>query len=1301
MRRWILSISIFLIFFVLALIGFGSWLLRSTDGAAWLLEAVANSAEIQITTSQIDGRLIDDLVIGDLVVSWSGGELTVKRIHLDWEPFSALRQHLIIRVLEVDQLVIRKIDSADSPDSQSEEAGEVGFAADDLAFMPDWLTVEIEQLQVQGIARQNDEGAVVIADELSGSYLWSQRQISAPEFCYLSPYVHLRGAFNWDLQSPHLEMTADVHLPDTLVNPQLFEDIVVPVKFPGQLSLDGDWNNFSGPVRFGTAAEAGDTVWLAAAAQGSWKGIHFDSLKGRYLNGSLAGNLDLAWIGSYRMHGQLTGVGLDPGVLIEELDGLTSLDVYGELLVPYDDRPFQASLGGTIHEGRLRGHAITGRLAADWQNGRLNELDLDLGSEGSRVVAKGKPAERLELDLAVTDLRAFHPDLAGQLLAAGWLRWSGDYLTGEIGGSGSDLIWQETSLVSLDFNGRHLARQMPLELELNGRDLRHAGLQVEHLKIGLNGTLERHDLLVVMNGLAEDLSAQLTGRYQDESWQAELQTLSGQTATLGVWVLEEPARIAWQAGELSIENFSLASRRKERVTLEVSRWGSSTTAQVALAWHDLSHDWLAYLQSAQTVSGRSSGELLLKMVAQQPVSLEARLTASAELQDDLEKVKIPSLTAEATWLEDGLKLGMSAESDAGESFKVSARSSQPPSWQWPPDELSLDMRWHEVDLQRLSRFREEFEVRGLSEGTVQLEILRGQLRQLSARITADGLMQQKALSREPGSLLAELHWDEKQFQCAAQIEDAREGLLALRLTSTVDPRFSWPSSGQIELEIDDLDLQSLKPLLPAEIELTGMLRGKSEGYWQEDGLIFLDGQAGLSDSELIWHSDEGQVDAMLKQMDVEWQWQGDHLKGTFVAQLAKEGMLRGSWQLPLPAQWPIGFVADGALRVGLQGQLHATGLLTALAPGLVQDLQGQVESDLQLTGTWQNPVFSGRMALTGAGAYLPATGVTIEDLTLRVALQGEQIRIEEFSLRSGPGVLSGSGRLDLDRWRLDRYYLTFKGDRLQVYNYPELQVLCSPDLILNGDFESIQLHGSLLVPEMSLLGAATTPEVLPSNDVVISDADQDTRRTLSIEADIRVDVELGDQVWVKTAGIKTRLEGGGTVTLDEQGHLATRGEIRLVEGVYKAYGANLNIKQGLLTYTGGSVTNPSIRIFAARDVGTVQAGVQITGTAEAPVVSLFSRPAMPERDILGYIFMGRPMRVGQEGEDALMIGTGALIPRYGETFSGLGISEIDIQGLFAGTGGVRIRKRLTETWELESTLGLESGVDLYYIFEFD
>ncbi|MEJ2198338.1 MAG: hypothetical protein P8X54_07205 [Desulfuromonadales bacterium] len=67
----------------------------------------------------------------------------------------------------------------------------------------------------------------------------------------------------------------------------------------------------------------------------------------------------------------------------------------------------------------------------------------------------------------------------------------------------------------------------------------------------------------------------------------------------------------------------------------------------------------------------------------------------------------------------------------------------------------------------------------------------------------------------------------------------------------------------------------------------------------------------------------------------------------------------------------------------------------------------------------------------------------------------------------------------------------------------------------------------------------------------------------------------------------------------------------------------------------------------------------------------------------------------------LMMGAGSLLPGYGGGLSELGITEIDIQGLFTGTGGLRLRRKLTEQWEIESNLGVESGIDLYYIIELE
>jgi translocation and assembly module TamB len=342
----------------------------------------------------------------------------------------------------------------------------------------------------------------------------------------------------------------------------------------------------------------------------------------------------------------------------------------------------------------------------------------------------------------------------------------------------------------------------------------------------------------------------------------------------------------------------------------------------------------------------------------------------------------------------------------------------------------------------------------------------------------------------------------------------------------------------------------------------------------------------------------------------------------------------------------------------------------------------------------------GEILLVDGSAYLPATGVQLEDIELQSELAGDRLRINRLSLRSGDGDLTGRGDVIFDRWQLAEFDLDITGNDFQLADFPELQVTISPDLVLSGTADRFSLRGTTLVPMLAITGSRVTPEVLPSKDVVITRA-EDQRQELEVATDIEVTVELGDDVTVKIGGVDTRLTGGGVVSMGPRGELLARGEIQLVSGWFRSHGVNLEIRQGVLSYQDKIITNPDLRIFAAREVGDVLAGVQVTGNAEAPVVTLYSRPAMPERDILGYMLMGRAIDTENEEADMLMMGTGSLLSSYGGGLSELGITDIDIQGLFTGSGGLRLRRKIAEKWEVQSTLGNESGVDLFYIIELE
>ena len=1303
MKRWVLIIAVVGLLGGVALTSFTGWLLNTTDGAVWLFETTTSIAGVKMTAGRVEGRLADELLIDELVYSWSEGQIVIHKIKLDWDPLSAINGNLKIHLLEIDQFVIQDYSPDDEDDAvnQTEEDSDIGFSAKDLRSLPAWLILDIAALHFKGLVYEDQDSSVTIIDSVSGSFLWSQQQINSSAFSYISPFVDFKGHFDWDLRTPHLEMIADVHLPSELVDHELFEEIDVPVDFPGRLSLDGDWNDYTGPVSFGTETQDLSNVWLAADAQGSWQGISFDNLKGHYLNGRLDGDLDLWWDDSYSMHGQVFVTDLNPGVFLNDLEGHATLDVAGELFVPYSEKPLKASIRGKVVEAQLRGQDVSGDLFLDWQYGDLYEVEIDLSSAQSLLFVQGKPAERLDIDVSIGDLGTVYADLSGQFNSSGWLRWADDYLSGDLSGRGADVVWQEASLNSFNYQASHLEEHSPIEIVIDGKDLQYSNMQSDRLYAEISGSLEAHSLLLTISDSTAHLTTKLAGGYVDDEWRGELSALEGAASTIGSWSLVEPSSLEWTNESFSLRGLALTGDRGGSVSLEISDLGTAATSNIHLDWNDLLHDWFNYLQPGLPVSGKSSGKFILEMADQQPVSLKGQLSGNLSLQNVYSPLDIPSLDFKITWLDTGLDLDLSADTEGGEHFEITADSMKPPAWQWPPEQLHLKMNWQNIDLDRLSTLRDELEVQGRSDGEVQFDLLDGAMLQAKAKVTAEAHMQENSQTVGFSSLNADLLWDENAFHSETRIKGAHDGLISLHMNSKADPDYAWPRAGEAELLINEFDMRSFMPFLQSEVDLVGAVNGESHGSWRENGEVSFQGQLGVVDDSLFWQLQDGHVGGSFKHADLNWQWQGSQLEGQLVLQLASGADIQGRWQLPFTAHWPVDFKTDGPLNVDLKGDAQLAEIISLVAPGVFQDIRGQFTTDLNISGSLKSPHFSGALSLLDAGAYLPVTGARIDDLQLIASISDDEIQLDKLFLKVGEGEMNGTGHVEFDRWQLEGYRLAVHGELLHLYDFPELQLFCSPDLKLSGDLTNTRLRGNILIQEMNLIDHSTKEELRPSKDVMISGEDQAGREKMTFDADIQVVVDLGEKVNVITSGVETRLEGGVTITKDEAQHLAGYGEIRLVEGVYKAYGTNLSIKQGLMTFNGGPLENPALRVFAAKDIGRVQAGVHITGTAQNPVVTLASNPAMPERDILGYIFMGRPISKDEEGGDALAIGVGALLPNYGDTFADYGVVELDLDGLMNDEGGVRFRKRLSESWEISSTLGTESGVDLYYILDFD
>jgi translocation and assembly module TamB len=309
-----------------------------------------------------------------------------------------------------------------------------------------------------------------------------------------------------------------------------------------------------------------------------------------------------------------------------------------------------------------------------------------------------------------------------------------------------------------------------------------------------------------------------------------------------------------------------------------------------------------------------------------------------------------------------------------------------------------------------------------------------------------------------------------------------------------------------------------------------------------------------------------------------------------------------------------------------------------------------------------------------------------------VALQGTTARIERFVARGGKGTLRIDGGAEFGETPTARLVLV--ADQLQALGRVDRRVVASGRAEVRLDAAALAVNGRFTVDEGLVdLTGGDAPK-LSSDVVVIRSARDAAPRQVAVAKpaprrdvflDVRVD--LGRDLKVRGRGINTELAGVLQLTAP-QGILAVRGDVRTVQGKYAAYGQQMDIQRGVISFV-GAVENPRLDIRAIRPDLEVQVGVAISGTAQNPRVRLFSSPELSELDKLSWLTLGRAS-AGLAGDQTALLQRAALALWAGDkggtenniakTF---GLTDIGVRrGESGGLGDtiVTLGKQISSRW---------------------
>ena len=394
-------------------------------------------------------------------------------------------------------------------------------------------------------------------------------------------------------------------------------------------------------------------------------------------------------------------------------------------------------------------------------------------------------------------------------------------------------------------------------------------------------------------------------------------------------------------------------------------------------------------------------------------------------------------------------------------------------------------------------------------------------------------------------------------------------------------------------------------------------------------------------------------------------------------------------------------------------------------------IDARVNAQLSGGGTLAAPRIDGRLDADAIRFAMPEEGISVTDGTLRLVLDDDRVRVQEGELKgqSGRVVVGGEAQL-----RNPQAGLTLTFEKFAATNRSDRRVIVSGVSRLALSQQRLRLEGELRADRARLEMPEASRPTLSSDVVVVGQPPREPSASQRIPLQLDLKLDLGDDFLFKGAGLDARLGGQLRVfTLNDV--LRGEGRIRVEEGRYSAYAQTLDIERGELSFV-GPIDNPGLDVLAVRKTATVKAGVQVRGTVQRPVVTLYSDPALPDTEKLAWLVLGHGLEGGSQQEFALMqIAAGALLSQAESVSVQAQLADalrIDTFGVRAGEGedlattvvsvGKRLSSRVTLSYEqsldglnqvvkvlyqlsphvrLEAQTGQQSSFDAFYTREYD
>jgi autotransporter translocation and assembly factor TamB len=294
----------------------------------------------------------------------------------------------------------------------------------------------------------------------------------------------------------------------------------------------------------------------------------------------------------------------------------------------------------------------------------------------------------------------------------------------------------------------------------------------------------------------------------------------------------------------------------------------------------------------------------------------------------------------------------------------------------------------------------------------------------------------------------------------------------------------------------------------------------------------------------------------------------------------------------------------------------------------VRNIRGQLNGEVQVTGTPSDLNTRGRFNITEGAMRVVETGVTIDGIKAGIDFKPDLITVTDFSARSG-GSLNMNGSIAFEELVPGDINLSMRARNFRVANTSEYNAAIDLNTKITGSFSRPDVSGNLTI----LNGFVQLDNF---GEKSVEDIQLDTTEQAGYEMamydslSMDMDIAFNRRFFIRNQRyleLEVELDGSVDMLKEAGSDLQMFGSLEAVNGYARPLGKRFELEEGIVTFS-GDPTNPNLNIRTIfeppRPEEEVKIWYVIEGSVEDPQFKYESSPPMELEDILCYTLFGQP-----------------------------------------------------------------------------